>query len=46
VKDIYDIIDETAAIVKAHNYGRDVAALEKLLPMNLRYFGLIGSSKR
>jgi xanthine/CO dehydrogenase XdhC/CoxF family maturation factor len=46
VKDIYDIIDETAAIVNSHNYGRDVAALEKFLPMNLRYVGLIGSRKR
>ena len=36
----------TAAIVKSHNYGRDFAALEKLLPMNLRYVGLIGPRKR
>ena len=38
--------DWTAAIVKSHNYGRDFAALEKLLPMNLRYVGLIGPRKR
>jgi xanthine dehydrogenase accessory factor len=36
----------TAAIVKSHNYGRDFAALEKLLPLNLRYVGLIGPRKR
>ena len=36
----------TAAIVKSHNYGRDFAALRKLLPMNLRYVGLIGPRKR
>lgn len=36
----------TAAIVKSHNYGRDCAALQKLLPMNLRYVGLIGPRKR
>jgi len=36
----------TAAIVKSHNYGRDFAALQKLLPMNLRYVGLIGPRKR
>jgi xanthine/CO dehydrogenase XdhC/CoxF family maturation factor len=36
----------TAAIVKFHNYGRDFAALQKLLPLNLRYVGLIGPRKR
>jgi len=36
----------TAAIVKSHNYGRDFAALGKLLPMNLRYIGLIGPRQR
>jgi xanthine dehydrogenase accessory factor len=36
----------TAAIVKSHNYGRDFIALEKLLPLNLRYVGLIGPRKR
>jgi xanthine dehydrogenase accessory factor len=36
----------TAAIVKSHNYGRDFADLRKLLPLNLRYVGLIGPRKR
>jgi xanthine/CO dehydrogenase XdhC/CoxF family maturation factor len=36
----------TAAIVKSHNYGRDFVALQKLLPLNLRYVGLIGPPKR
>src|SRR6266404_2243105 len=36
----------TAAIVKSHNYGRDFAALEKLLPLNLPYVGLVGPRKR
>jgi xanthine dehydrogenase accessory factor len=36
----------TAVIVKSHNYGRDFAALQKLLPLNLRYVGLIGPRKR
>lgn len=36
----------TAAIVKTHNYGRDFAALRTLLPMNLRYIGLMGSRAR
>ena len=36
----------TAAIVKSHNYGRDFAALQKLLPLNLPYVGLIGPRKR
>ena len=38
--------DRTAAIVKSHNYRRDFAALQKLLPLNLRYLGLIGPRKR
>jgi xanthine/CO dehydrogenase XdhC/CoxF family maturation factor len=36
----------TAALVKSHNYGRDYVALQKLLPLNLRYVGLIGPRKR
>jgi xanthine/CO dehydrogenase XdhC/CoxF family maturation factor len=36
----------TAAVVKSHNYGRDFAALQKLLPLELRYVGLIGPRKR
>lgn len=36
----------TAAIVKSHNYGYDFAALQKLLPLDLRYVGLIGPRKR
>lgn len=36
----------TAALVKSHNYARDFAALQQLLPMNLRYVGLIGPRKR
>jgi xanthine dehydrogenase accessory factor len=36
----------TAAIVKSHNYGRDFVALQRLLPLNLRYVGLIGPPKR
>jgi xanthine dehydrogenase accessory factor len=36
----------TAAIVKSHNYGRDFAALQRLLPLDLRYVGLIGPRKR
>ncbi|MGI8890535.1 MAG: XdhC family protein [Chthoniobacterales bacterium] len=36
----------TAAIVKTHNYGRDYAALEKLLPMGLRYVALLGPRRR
>lgn len=36
----------TAAIVKTHNYGRDFASLQKLLPLGLRYLGLIGPRRR
>ena len=38
--------DRTAAIVKSHHYGRDFVALTKLLPLGLRYVGLIGPRKR
>lgn len=36
----------TAAVVKTHNYGRDFAALRALLPMGLRYVGLLGPRRR
>lgn len=36
----------TAAIVKTHNYGRDCAALRALLPLGLRYIGLLGPRRR
>jgi xanthine/CO dehydrogenase XdhC/CoxF family maturation factor len=40
-------LDEwTAAIVKTHNYGRDFAALCKLLPLGLRYVALLGPRRR
>jgi xanthine dehydrogenase accessory factor len=38
--------ERTAAIVKSHNYGRDFAALQYLLQLNLRYVGLLGPRKR
>ncbi len=36
----------TAAVVKTHNYGRDYAALEKLLPLGLPYLALLGPRRR
>lgn len=36
----------TAAVVKSHNYGRDFAALQRLLQADLRYVGLLGPRKR
>src|SRR5215211_987805 len=41
-----DTEEWTAAVVKSHNYGRDFVALTKLLPLGLRYVGLIGPRKR
>jgi xanthine/CO dehydrogenase XdhC/CoxF family maturation factor len=38
--------ERTAAIVKTHNYGRDYAALQKLLPAGLRYVALLGPRRR
>jgi xanthine dehydrogenase accessory factor len=42
----FEADDRTAAIVKSHNFGRDFAALAKLLPPSIRYVGLIGPKKR
>jgi len=36
----------TAAVIKSHNYGRDFAALQHLLQLNLPYVGLLGPRKR
>jgi len=38
--------ERTAAVVKSHNYGRDFAALQHLLSLNLRYVGLLGPRER
>jgi xanthine dehydrogenase accessory factor len=38
--------ERTAAVVKSHKYGRDFAALQHLLQLNLRYVGLLGPRKR
>ena len=36
----------SAAVVKTHNYGRDFSALRMLVPLGLRYLGLIGPRRR
>jgi xanthine dehydrogenase accessory factor len=37
---------QTAALVMTHNFGRDLLALDRLLPIQLRYVGLLGPRKR
>jgi xanthine/CO dehydrogenase XdhC/CoxF family maturation factor len=37
---------QTAALVMTHNFGRDLLALARLLPLQLRYVGLLGPRKR
>jgi xanthine dehydrogenase accessory factor len=37
---------QTAAIVMTHNFGRDLLALDRLLPLQLHYVGLLGPRKR
>ena len=37
---------QTAAVVMNHNFGRDLLSLHRLLPMHLRYVGLLGPKKR
>src|SRR6266404_2726745 len=37
---------QTAALIMNHNFGRDLLALDRLLPFRLRYVGLLGPKKR
>jgi xanthine/CO dehydrogenase XdhC/CoxF family maturation factor len=37
---------QTAALVMTHNFGRDLLALDRILPLDLRYVGLLGPRKR
>src|SRR5438105_710833 len=37
---------QTAALVMTHNFGHDLLALHRLLPLHLRYVGLLGPRKR
>jgi xanthine/CO dehydrogenase XdhC/CoxF family maturation factor len=38
--------DQTAALVMTHNFGRDLATLDRLIPARLPYIGLLGPRKR
>ena len=38
--------DQTVALVMTHNFGRDLAALDRLIPARLPYVGLLGPRKR
>ena len=37
---------QTAALVMNHNFGRDLLALDRIRPLQLRYIGLLGPRKR
>jgi xanthine/CO dehydrogenase XdhC/CoxF family maturation factor len=37
---------QTAALIMTHNFGRDLAALDRLLPLQLPYVGLLRPRKR
>ncbi len=37
---------QTAALVMTHHFGRDLLALARLLPLELRYLGLLGPRRR
>jgi xanthine/CO dehydrogenase XdhC/CoxF family maturation factor len=37
---------QTGAVVMMHHFGRDLAALHALLPLGLRYIGLLGPQRR
>src|SRR5207237_6973591 len=36
----------SSAVILTHNFGRDCAALRHLLPLGLRYVGLVGPRRR
>jgi xanthine/CO dehydrogenase XdhC/CoxF family maturation factor len=36
----------TAAVVMTHKFGRDLTALDRLLPLGLNYLGLLGPKRR
>lgn len=38
--------DQTAAMVMTHQFGRDLAALDRLLPLGLPYLGFLGPRRR
>ena len=38
--------NQTAGVVMTHNFGRDFAALDRLLPLGLPYLGLLGPKRR
>lgn len=42
----FPIDSQTAAVVMTHHFGRDFAALDRLLPLGLRYLGLLGPKRR
>jgi xanthine dehydrogenase accessory factor len=44
--DDFRVDSQTAALVMTHNFGRDLASLDRLLPLGLRYLGLLGPRKR
>ena len=38
--------DRTAVVLATHHFGRDCTALRDLLPLGLKYLGLVGSRRR
>src|SRR6266403_3466163 len=38
--------NQTAALAMNHSFGRDLLALDRLFPLQLRYIGLLGPKKR
>ena len=46
LSDDFRIDAQTAALVMNHNFGRDLLALHRVLPLQLRYVGLLGPKKR
>ncbi|QIF05908.1 XdhC family protein [Roseimicrobium sp. ORNL1] len=43
---MHDLDERTAVLISTHNYGRDCTLLRALLPVGLKYLGLVGSRRR
>ncbi|MDB6041004.1 MAG: xanthine and dehydrogenase maturation factor, XdhC/CoxF family [Verrucomicrobiales bacterium] len=46
IREDIDLTDRTAAVIMSHNYALDRAFMNALLPLPLRYLGMMGPKKR
>jgi len=46
LEDDFKVDEQTAALVMTHNFGRDLASLDRLMPLQFPYLGLLGPKRR